>query len=463
MKTTNSDTIAAISTPLGEGGIAIVRLSGGAALAAADSIFGSCEGKKPSTFATHTVHYGSLKSGRTGEVVDEVMLTVMRSPKTYTREDIVEISCHGGAVTARKVLAACIWAGARPAEPGEFTRRAFLNGRIDLSQAEAVLDIISAETDAAQKAALDQLKGSLSDEIRGMRSSVLDALSKIELTIDFSQEDVAFPEAAGIKEQVGALCRSVGKILATADKGMMLRRGASIVICGRPNVGKSSLMNALLRHDRVIVSPQAGTTRDVIEESIEIAGVKVRLSDTAGIIDTTDRVEIEGIRRSREKLARADAVVFTVDLSVPLSSRDRDIFSTVMDKKVVVVANKADLPPAWDVKETSRKFGDRSIISVSALKGTGLLELERALADALPGASGALPEGAVVTNARHKDLLERTELALSRALDAAEEKPNPELMASDLNEAVHLLGLITGESVEDDVLERIFSQFCIGK
>jgi tRNA modification GTPase len=457
------DTIAAISTPLGEGGIAIVRLSGKNALSAADAVFEPPTVSKPSLFLTHTVHYGKITDPVTKDVIDEVMLTVLLAPKTYTREDVVEISCHGGAVTARKVLEACIAAGARLAEPGEFTKRAFLNGRLDLSQAEAVLDIIKAETDASRKVALGQLKGHLSEEIKSLRRAILDALSRIELTIDFSQEDVALPDPGGLKGEVESLERAVSKLLETSGKGMMIRHGASIVICGRPNVGKSSLMNALLRHDRVIVADIAGTTRDVIEESIEIAGVRMRISDTAGMIETADRVELEGIRRSKEKLEHADIVIFILDSSVPVSPRDERIFVGIKDKKVVIAVNKSDLPPAWELNEISRKFGVKRIIRVSARERSGLLELEDSIAGALMGDSAAVPEGPVVTSLRHKDLLEKARVGIERGLKVTGPGYNPELLAADLNEVVYLLGLITGESVGDDVLDRIFSQFCIGK
>ncbi len=463
MNSNINDTIAAISTPLGEGGIGIVRLSGKNALLVADAVFESPNASKPSSYPTHTIHYGRIKAALTREIIDEVMLTVLLAPKTYTREDVVEIGCHGGPVTARKVLEACMAAGARLAEPGEFTKRAFLNGRLDLSQAEAVLDIIKAETDASRKVALGQLKGHLSEEIKSLRMTVLDVLSRIELTIDFSQEDVAFPDPGGLKGEVEALESSIRKLLATSGKGMMMRRGASVVICGRPNVGKSSLMNALLRHDRVIVTDIAGTTRDVIEESIEISGVRMRISDTAGMIETTDRVELEGIRRSKEKLEHADIVIFILDASVPVSIRDEEIFAGLKDKRIVIAANKSDLDPSADTNEISRKFGGKRIIRVSAMKRSGLDELEDAIAVTLMGENTAVPDGPVVTNLRHKDLLEKAAAVIERGLKVTRPEYNPELLAADLNEAVHLLGLITGESVGDDVLDCIFSRFCIGK
>ncbi len=459
-----NDTIAAISTPLGQGGIGIVRLSGRASLAIADRIFTPRTGAGPSACRSHTVHYGFVKVPGKDEIVDEALLTVMCSPQTYTTEDVVEINCHGGLMPLKRVLELCLKEGARLAEPGEFTKRAFLNGRMDLSQAEAVLDLINAQTDTSRKVALDQLRGSISGEIRGIRGSILDILSLIELTIDFSQEDVHFPERDNITGRVEEISRSLRRMLETSEKGMVLREGASVVICGRPNAGKSSLMNALLRHDRVIVTPVAGTTRDVIEEAIVISGVKVRLSDTAGIVETHDRVEIEGVKRSRERLACADVVIFMLDSSLPLSRKDKEIYNTIRDKRMVIVANKTDLPSALDMDEARRRFKRDDILGVSVLEKKGLEDIEDAVAAKLfSGSMGSLTEGPVITNLRHKRSLEKAAESIERALSVTGADYNAELLASDLKEAAHQLGLVIGESVEDDILDRIFSQFCIGK
>ncbi len=463
MDMNNNDTIAAVSTPPGEGGIGIVRMSGKDSLTIADRIFTSSGGRRPSSCASHTVHHGHVKMPGSGEMVDEILLAVMRAPKTYTGEDVAEMNCHGGIMSVKKVLQLCIREGARLAEPGEFTRRAFLNGRIDLPQAEAVLDVIRSETDAAQKVAIEQLRGGFSGEILDLRNSAIEALSMIELAIDFSQEDVEFPRAEKITKHVEDLLLRVKKMLETSEKGMLLREGASVVICGRPNVGKSSLMNALLKHDRVIVTPVAGTTRDVIEEFINIAGVKVRISDTAGIIDTEDRVEIEGIKRSREKLAAADVVIFMLDSSCRLSPRDEKIYGTIGNKKSVIVANKTDLPRKLDIEKARKRFAREEILEVSALKKEGLEKVEDAIAGKLFGGSIGPQEGLMVTNVRHKDILGKAARAMERAMKVTGRSYNGELLASDLNEAVHQLGLIIGESVEDGVLDRIFSQFCIGK
>lgn len=463
MKADNNDTIAAISTSLGEGGIGIVRLSGTSAIKIAEKVFSSPNKKKLSSSRSHTVHYGHIKVPETKEILDEVLVTVMRAPKTYTLEDVVEVSCHGGTVSLKKVLAQFLTEGARLAEPGEFTKRAFLNGRMDLSQAEAVLDIITSKTDASQKAALQQLKGEFSCEVQRIRSLLIDALSYVELRIDFSEEDVALPKLEEIRTKIESAFFGVKSMLKTADKGMLLREGASVVICGRPNVGKSSLMNALLKHDRVIVTPVAGTTRDVIEESINLNGIRVKVSDTAGIIETADRVEIEGIKRSKEKLASSDIVIFMLDASCELSRKDEEIYEAIKEKKCVIVINKIDLKRVLDEKDLKEKFASKRIIKVSALKKEGLEALEDALTEELLKGEMDAPESLLVTNMRHKELLEKAAKSLESAVKSSNENYKGELLASDLHEAVRFLGLIIGEEIEDDILERIFSQFCIGK
>ncbi|MEA3489986.1 MAG: tRNA uridine-5-carboxymethylaminomethyl(34) synthesis GTPase MnmE [Candidatus Omnitrophota bacterium] len=460
---TSSDTIAAVSTPPGEGGIGIVRLSGRDSLVIADRIFKPSGTGKASSFASHTICHGHVTTPDGKEVIDEVLITVMRAPRTYTAEDVIEINCHGGVISTKRVLELCLDEGARLAEPGEFTKRAFINGRIDLSQAEAVLDIIRSETEAFRKIAVGHLRGEFSREIRQWRDFMIETLSLIELGIDFPGEDVEFSSVKDITGRVKEAHSAIRGILETSEKGMVFREGASVVICGRPNVGKSSLMNVLLRHDRVIVTPVPGTTRDAVEESINIAGVKVRISDTAGIIETRDRVELEGIKRSKEKLAGADIVVFILDSSFPLSDKDEEIFSAVKDKRTVIVANKTDLSRKLDLEKARERFDSEEILEVSVLKKEGLEKIEDAIADRLFNGEVRMPEGPVVTNARHKRLLEEAFRCVNRAVKLTDESYNGELLASDLNEVSHYLGLIIGESVENDVLDRIFSNFCIGK
>ena len=326
-----------------------------------------------------------------------------------------------------------------------------------------MLEVILAETDKAQRIALDHLEGSFSVKIRLLREEVIDILSSAELAIDFSSEDVEFTSLEKMLGRVKELQKRIRKILSTADKGIMLKEGASIVICGKPNVGKSSLMNSLLRHERVIVTPVAGTTRDVIEESINIAGVKVRLSDTAGIIETSDSVEKEGIKRSKEKLQRADLVIFVLDSSVPFSSKDKEIYERLEGKKSIAVANKSDLASRIDYEKVKETLGTDDVINISALKSEGLEKLEDRVAKEL--FSGAVPETdqTLVTSARHKECLASALQSLERVLNLKKKEINAELLSSDLTEAAHQLGLIIGESIQDDVLDRIFSNFCIGK
>jgi len=462
-KTSNNDTIVAVSTPLGEGGIGIVRLSGEDSVRVVDKIFTSPKGGIPSAYASHSIHYGHIRNPGNGDLIDEVLITVMRAPGTYTAEDVVEINCHGGIMPVKKILGLCLSKGARLAEPGEFTKRAFLNGRIDLSQAEAVLDVIRSESEAAQKIAAGQLSGAFSEEIKGLRDRIVDILSDIEVAIDFTEEDVLFASVEKMKRDITVLRESVRKVLETADKGMILRRGVRVVICGRPNVGKSSLMNALLKHDRVIVTPVAGTTRDVIEESINISGVIARLVDTAGIIGTRDKVETEGVKRSTRELSQADVVIFMVDASRPLSVEDKKIYDMVRDKKTVVVMNKIDLPRMFGAEEALNELEVERVLEVSALKRIGLEGIEDAVAEKIFDNDIKIPEGPVVTSERHKEALKSVLECIDRGLKVAGESCGGELLASDLNEALFHLGLITGESAGDDILDRIFSRFCIGK
>ncbi|MFH1798207.1 MAG: tRNA uridine-5-carboxymethylaminomethyl(34) synthesis GTPase MnmE [Candidatus Omnitrophota bacterium] len=464
MKIRQNDTIAAISTPLATGGgIGIVRVSGEDAFNIADKIFKSSRGEKVSSFESHTINYGHIVSPRTKNILDEVLLSVMRAPNSYTVEHVVEINCHGGIIALKKVLELCLSQGARLAEPGEFTKRAFLNGRIDLAQAEAVLDIITAETDLLQKSALEQLNGVFSKKTQALRCRIIDTLSTIELAIDFSQEDVKFEENEKITEHVNDIAGQIKNLALEAEKGMIVRHGANVVICGRPNVGKSSLMNALLKNDRVIVTPIAGTTRDVIEESIEIDGIKIRISDTAGIIETKDRVEIEGIRRSKEKLRSADIVILVLDYNRSLSAQDKKIYDTVKDKKVIIVVNKIDLGRKLNIREMEKQFGKNKFLKVSVLENKGLNTVESAVISALFNEEAGLPRLNNVVNLRHKQILKKTALVMERAVSFTGKQYNAELLACDLNEALTELGFITGETAGEEILDRIFSRFCVGK
>lgn len=465
----SEDTIVAVSTPVGEGGIGIVRLSGPDSLKIADRIFRSPDGKKPSAFRTHTVHYGHVietgPKARGAKVVDEVLLTVMRAPKSYTKEDIVEVNCHGGVQAVKRVLDLAMRSGARLAEPGEFTKRAFLNGRIDLARAEAVLDVIRSRTEGSLKVAVSQLEGSLSRTVNDLCNAVIDITAQVEASIDFPDEGIAPAERRELDRSIRAVIRGTERLAATYGEGAVLREGVLAIICGKPNVGKSSLMNLLLKRDRVIVSPIPGTTRDAVEEMINLKGIPIRLVDTAGISDTKDILEREGVAKSRSYLALADVVLIMLDLSAKLDAADLAIIKLLDGKKKIVVLNKCDLRKKLDLKRVKALFpgkGDK-VIAISVEKKKNIASLEKAIADAVWSGGFIQGEGAIVSNARHKELLDKALACMLSVKKELAEGESPEIVSIDLREALHHLGLITGRSVSDDILERIFEQFCIGK
>ncbi|MDP2912543.1 MAG: tRNA uridine-5-carboxymethylaminomethyl(34) synthesis GTPase MnmE [Candidatus Omnitrophota bacterium] len=492
------DTIVAVSTPVGEGGIGIVRLSGKHALKISDEFFAAKDGKKPSSFRTYTTHYGCIIDRATakkrtthdgqrttdnpepltsfglrpasngagfgaGEIVDEVILTVMKAPKSYTREDIVEINCHGGIHAVKKVLELSLRCGARLAEPGEFTKRAFLNGRIDLAQAEAVLDTIRARTDSALKVAIHQLEGGLSENVGAILEAVVDIASDIEASIDFPDEDLEPDERGMLVRKAKNVLGRLKSLIDTYSGGMVFREGVLAIICGKPNVGKSSLMNLLLKRDRVIVSPVPGTTRDTVEEMINLKGVPIRLVDTAGIIDSEDAIEKEGVKRTKKYLELADLIIFMLDYSTKISREDMDIIKLIENKKTLVVINKSDLPCKIDTGKLKMLFGDEKQIGISVSKKRNIDRLEKAILRMVWSGKFTQGEAAIVSNARHKALLDKTYGCMLSAGEALEKKTEPELVAIDLREAVFNLGLIIGRSVSEDVLDRIFEKFCIGK
>lgn len=454
------DTIVALSTPPGEGGISIVRMSGKKSVEILHGIFSSPDEKK--NFISHTLSYGHIIDTDGGDV-DEVLVGVMSAPGSYTKEDVVEINCHGGTASAKRIIELCCRKGARLANPGEFTRRAFLNGRIDLTQAEAVLDIIKSKTDAARRAALNQLEGKLNEAISSLRKKLADVLVACELSIDFSDQDIVQAEACELRSDISKISESIRELLMSSKKGMILREGAHVVICGKPNVGKSSLMNLLLRRERAIVTSVPGTTRDVIQENIEIGGVLVKMSDTAGIIDTVDRVEKEGIRRSIKTLEDADVVIFMLDSSEELTDRDKGIYDTIKEKPHVVLLNKSDLERKMETSSVGRIFDKDKVIEFSVKKKTGLEQLENKLADLILGPSGQIFPDTMITGIRHKELLSKAQKIIERSLVTAEGSFLPELVASDVSLALDIMGEITGETVKPDILDSIFSNFCIGK
>jgi len=458
---TEFDTIAAIATPPGEGAISIVRLSGDDAVTLADQVF---KGKDLTKVSSHTINYGHFIDPKTREIIDEVMVSVLRAPKTFTREDTVEINCHGGIVPTNKILQVLLTNGARLAEPGEFTKRAFLHGRIDLAQAESVMDLIRAKTDRSMKAALNQLDGELSQLIRNLRQEILDVLAQVEVNIDYPEyDDVEEMTSKLLREKALDVCAKIEKLLVTARQGKILREGLATALVGRPNVGKSSLLNHLLHEDKAIVTDIAGTTRDVIEEYVNVLGVPLKLVDTAGIRETDDRVEKIGVERSRQALDRSDLVILLLNASEPLTTEDIELLQLTQDKKRIIVLNKMDLEPKLDLNELYQYVDKAEVLKTSVLKNEGIRELEEHIATLFYGGIENSQTTVLVTNARHIALLEQAKVALEAVLTGLEQELPVDLVQIDMTRAWELLGEITGDSYQDELLDQLFSQFCLGK
>ncbi len=458
------DTIAAIATPLGEGGLAVVRVSGPQTLAVADRSFEPVgkNSRKPSEASSHTIHYGHVV--RDGRQVDEVLLAVMRAPHTYTCEDVVEITCHGGILPAKLVLDALLASGARLALPGEFTRRAFLNGRLDLAQAEAVADLIHSRTELALTAANEQLSGKLSQRINQLRDDMLHTLAHVEAHIDFPDEDIAPDTHAQLVSHLEHGVAFMDELLRTANEGQILRRGIRAAIVGRPNVGKSSLLNQLLGHDRAIVSPIPGTTRDTIEETANVRGLPVVFIDTAGLREARDEIEVEGIRRSRETLTKAEFILHVFDSSEPLTLEDENYFAEFAGKKRILVVNKIDLQKKLELRVKCQVSGVTSpIVEVCCLTGKGIESLKDAIKELVWSGEIKAEMLQVMINSRHQDALNRARAATLRTLEALQASATLELVALDLRIAVNAVGEIVGKTATEDLLDSIFSQFCIGK
>ncbi|MCM8781272.1 MAG: tRNA uridine-5-carboxymethylaminomethyl(34) synthesis GTPase MnmE [Candidatus Omnitrophica bacterium] len=453
------DTIAAISTPLGESGIGIVRLSGKDALTIADKIFFAKDNKKPSTFKTYTTHYGWIK--KDSEIIDEVILTVMRSPKSYTKEDVVEINCHGGITALRAVLDLVLESGARLAEPGEFTKRAFLNGRIDLVQAEAVLDIIKAKTDLALKLGIEQLKGVFSKQISSIRQKLLDLLSILEANIDFPDEEIGSVNLDEIHQRLEQINGRLKFLLEKARYGRVLREGMSVVICGRPNVGKSSLLNAILRQERAIVTPVAGTTRDTIEEMINIKGIPIRVVDTAGIIEPKDLIEKKAVERSKRQIDLADLIILVFDGSRRLNREDSLLIKRLQRKTKIVVINKIDLKQRIEKDKIIRRF--QYVVETSAKNLKNIDLLENKIADLVYSGRIISSESLLVGNRRHAEAIKKTQKFVAGAIDSLDNKLSLEFIAQDIKEALGYLDDILGGRFSEELLDKIFSEFCIGK
>ncbi|ALN77663.1 tRNA uridine-5-carboxymethylaminomethyl(34) synthesis GTPase MnmE [Staphylococcus agnetis] len=456
------DTITSISTPMGEGAIGIVRLSGHDAVEIADKLY---KGKRAlKDVASHTINYGHIIDPETNETVEEVMVSVLRAPKTFTREDIIEINCHGGILTINRILELTMTHGARIAEPGEYTKRAFLNGRIDLSQAEAVMDFIRAKTDRASKVAQNQIEGRLSDMIKAQRQSILEILAQVEVNIDYPEyDDVEDATTEFLLERSKAIKTDIQKLLDTGVQGKIMREGLSTVIVGKPNVGKSSMLNSLIHDNKAIVTEIAGTTRDVLEEYVNVRGVPLRLVDTAGIRETEDIVERIGVERSRKALSEADLILFVLNYNEALTEEDRKLYEVIKNEDAIVIINKMDLEQRLDIDEVKAMVGDMPIIETSILKQQGIDDLELQIRDLFFGGEVQSQDMTYVSNSRHISLLKQAKQAIQDAIDAAEMGVPMDMVQIDLTRTWEILGEIIGESASEELIDQLFSQFCLGK
>lgn len=458
------DTIAAISTPMGEGAIAIVRLSGVEAIKIADKLFRGVGKKSLKDMGTHTIHYGHLVDPKNDELIEEVMVSVMKGPNTFTKEDVVEINCHGGIVSVNRVLQLVLNSGARLAEPGEFTKRAFLNGRIDLSQAEAVMDLIRAKTDRAMNVALGQLEGRLSKLIHKLRQEILETLAHVEVNIDYPEyDDVEEMTHKLLKEKAAYVQGEIQKILQTSHQGKILREGLSTVIVGRPNVGKSSLLNSLVHENKAIVTDIPGTTRDVIEEYVNVRGVPLRLLDTAGIRETEDIVERIGVERSRQVLKEADLILLVLNFADTFTKEDENLFKVVEGMDVIVIVNKTDLPQQIDMEKVKELASHHKLVTTSLLEEQGVEELEEAIAALFFAGSIESGDLTYVSNNRHIALLNQALYSIEEAIEGVEMGTPIDIVQIDLTRTWELLGEITGDSVHENLIDQLFAQFCLGK
>ncbi|WP_027626054.1 tRNA uridine-5-carboxymethylaminomethyl(34) synthesis GTPase MnmE [Clostridium lundense] len=455
------DTIAAVSTVLGEGGISIIRVSGSMCIKIVDSIFKAKNGKALSDIKPYSMRYGHIVERETGDILDEVLVSYMKGPRSFTAEDTVEINCHGGVTPTKKILQEVIKAGARLAEPGEFTKRAFLNGRIDLSQAEAVIDIIRAKTDLSMKSAVLQSGGRISKEINSLRNKLLQTIAHIEATVDFPEEDLEEITGKQVGKELLEIDKEISKLLDTADEGKILREGLNVVIVGKPNVGKSSLLNALLMEKRAIVTEIPGTTRDVIEEYINLDGVPIKIVDTAGIRETQDIVEKIGVEKSKEKINESDLIILMLDSSKELDNEDYEIIDYIKDRKYIVLLNKKDLDSKIN-KDYLHGLNSKYVIETSAKTGQGLESLKQCIKDLF--FNGEVKSGdVIITNTRHKEALIRAKESCISAINTLNDTLAIDLASIDIRNAWLKLGEITGETLEEDIIDKIFSEFCLGK
>ncbi len=455
-------TIAAISTAIGEAGIGIVRISGSRSLDIANRIFKGAKVESLDESKSRRMVYGHIYNGE--ELVDEVLISYMKGPYTYTREDMVEIYCHGGIIAVRRVLETVLKNGAELAEAGEFTKRAFLNGRLDLSQAEAVMDLINAKTDKSYDTSMSQLEGGLSDKIREIREILIDLIARVEASIDYPDEDdivdVAYEE---VYEKSLLVKEEIEGLLSTVGRGKILRDGLNTVILGKPNVGKSSLLNAILKEQRAIVTDVPGTTRDIIEEYVNIDGIPLRIVDTAGIRDTDDVVEKIGVDRAKESLEDADLIIAVFDLSKDLTEEDRHIIELIRNKKSIIILNKIDLPRKFTREDVLGDMEDKRIIESSMISNIGIKDLEDSIKDMFYDGDLDLKSDIVVTNTRHKNQLEKALMNIEDVINAARGQVPIDCIEVDLSSCWENLGKISGDTIEEDILDRIFSEFCLGK
>ena len=455
-----SETIAAIATPLGEGGIGIIRISGDDSLEILNRIFRPASGKP---VKSRMMTYGHIINPEDSSITDEVLAVYMKGPKTYTAEDVAEINCHGGLIPLKRVLSLVLGAGARLAEPGEFTKRAFLNGRLDLSQAEAVIDVISAKTDRFFDAAIDQLEGSLSRKTEAISAKVMDILVEMAVNIDYPDEDIEELTYEKLTTELKSVIGDIEKLLAGAGNGKLLREGIAIGIVGMPNVGKSSLLNCLLRESRAIVTEIPGTTRDTIEEYMSIRGIPVKLTDTAGIRTTDDKVEKIGIERSKKILGEADIVIFVADASRALMDEDIEIMKSLVPGRSLILLNKTDLEMVTEPADIKAFAPEVKIIETSLISGTGAEDLEDAIYDMVSDKTEQAGDGNLITNVRHENALREALSSAEDALKGSEERQPLELIEIDVSGCRNALGEVTGETASADVIDEVFSRFCLGK
>ncbi|SFB52999.1 tRNA modification GTPase [Cohnella sp. OV330] len=457
----NEDTIAAVATALGEGSIAVVRVSGAEAIGKVAPLFKSREDLRE--VRSHTVHYGWIKDPDSGDVLDEVLVTVMKGPRSFTAEDVVEISTHGGIVAVQSVLELLLRSGIRMAEPGEFTKRAFLNGRIDLAQAEAVIDLIRSKSSKAFQVARKQAEGALSKRLVPLKEQLIELLAHVEVNIDYPEHDVAEVTAGVIRDHCGAVLRQVETLLKTAAEGKILREGIVTAIVGRPNAGKSSLLNALVKENRAIVTDIPGTTRDIVEESVTLSGIPLRLLDTAGIRETEDVVERIGVERSRGALGDADLILLVLSRSEALHEEERRLLEELKDRPTIVILNKSDLAPCLEEEEVRSMYPSERIVSLSAKEGLGMEDLERAVSKLFMSGGIESADATYVSNVRHISLLHASARSLQDAIDGAEQGLPVDLIQIDIAAAWESLGEIVGDTASESLLDQIFSKFCLGK